>query len=153
MGYKLEKGLSRIPILQKQQITEYFLSLFLPLDIDMQALEDMEKSKRTGYLEEMRVGKTGFYIELLSSMAEILKKNLDVKLSETFFSISGLNKDFEPDQTSYIYKFLECLDNNSKEADVLLNYFANSWPNEKNISSFHDWYSELASCFREGKIF
>lgn len=137
----------------EQELKKDFLLLFLPLDIDMQALEGMEKNKRTGYLEEMRKGKIGSYTNLLSSMAEIFKNNHEVKLSETFFSISGLNKSFKSDKTSNIYRFLECLDDNNKNTDVLLSYFTNSWSDEQNIRSFHDWYSELAICFRGGSIF
>lgn len=113
------------------------LHLFLPLDIDMQALDLLKDEKRKKYLDEMYKDKVNYAdkFEVLQSkikeLAEVKeidgdRLNLLVKDAETFFQ-NLIQEKINPEKL-----------------------LTDSWEGKKN-KSFHDWYCALAECLR-GKI-
>lgn len=140
------------------------LSFFLPLDIDMQALEllcnDEEKRKRNDhikYLKDMlKDAEDGFYKKKWDNC-----KSEAVKLLEQIPKGDNKNKlvallGITDGENSCIYGFLNMLDENKgkdiKEDKVtsVISYFENQchvkyW---NDINSFHNWYCSLAECLR-----
>ncbi len=155
----------------------YLLHLFLPLDIDMQALKATENQE--GYLNNMRTDldepyKSGkykdgkideHYRQKLYDLWFLLKPSEEnkeraspegIKLTpinnphDDLLKLAGLGNGIS--EESPIYKFLESLDERKTKAiNYLLEPFESSDLKEcdgKEINSFHDWYCALASCLR-----
>jgi len=151
------------------EIVKYILNLFFPLDLDTQALIMLNEEKRNIYLEAIQIDKDKPYINLIHSTIEILTKYQGIDLPDTFFTLIGIDKNsFKPNTGSNIYKFLEALDdtlNNfdsfndttkeTKTNDILYFFGKEGWKvegaNPPVITSFHDWYCDLASSLKEIK--
>lgn len=151
----------------KKNNTHSLLSLFLPLDIDMQALAD-KKVDKVKYLQDMKKGldelyklpeykdreKEKHYRWKLSEMWRLLKENEDLKNNATLCRLAGLD-DSEPEK-SPIHVFLESLDTGRKdnkgvEADYLFkpfNFKIEVNIKERELNSFHDWFCALADCLK-----
>jgi hypothetical protein len=143
-----------------EKVIYYLLHLFLPLDIDMQALgilwnERDEKAKAVSYLKDMLddAGRD-HYKNKFDKVKALKGEIIDNKLQTELDSLIGNDKD-----DSVLYDFLTCLDDlkekskysilSKKDVQKVVNYLSEGL--EKENYSFHDWYCALAECLR-GKI-
>ncbi|MEK6689969.1 MAG: hypothetical protein AABY78_01540 [Nitrospirota bacterium] len=117
------------------EITTYLLHLFLPLDIDMQALELLEENKKGDYLNQMYNDNTDYYDKF-----GILQSKIK-ELSE----IEGIDKNRLSGIINDAQVFFQNLIKRENDPKRLLK---DSWK-DKEINSFHDWYCALAECLRE----
>lgn len=153
------------------------LHIFLPLDIDMQALEILwndEKARKAckhiNYIREMLAdakNDPAFYkTKLLTCQREAMKlleqmhegENKD-KL-KTLLGIDYIEK-LAP-ALSCIFRFLDLLDQDGylgtdyQETDVetIVSYFKECCDDRywKDINSFHDWYCAVAECLRSERV-
>jgi hypothetical protein len=139
------------------------LHLFLPLDIDMQALgllwEDWQKPEKDRRYNKDPVD---YLKAILKDAHENHYKNKfkeakDFINSITYAKLQTLLKDKKyignDDGSSILYGFLECLDNLKEKVESsdlfkddvqeMLRYFKNN-----GYDSFHDWYCALAEYLR-----
>lgn len=139
-----------------ENLKAYFLHLFLPLDIDMQALEilwnDGEKrkaNKHIEYLKEMLENAIGdHYKSKFDKTKKLIDEITDGKLKTRLLKVIG-----GKENNQVLYGFLECVDNLKekeeysklvdKDVQELHEYFKT-----KGHDSFHDWYCALAECLR-----
>ncbi len=156
------------------------LHLFLPLDIDMQALEmiqgDSEKVKKYLWgdkdVEGMFQSRKGdeHYRQKLYDLWYLIgekpPEDNKWKPSEEAKKLTPINNpdhnlrkltglDNGRTEESQIYKFFKFLDTCKKNdknvtAASLSKPFKDWKINDREINSFHNWYSELASCFKGG---
>jgi putative transposon-encoded protein len=129
----------------KNRITEAY-SLFLPLDIDMQALEILAKKKENGvrvkvpkeYLEEMYADNIDYVQKLKELQAKVNTigeiENINKERLKKLAGISNENVD----------QFFEKLGGKKNDSDEFLDH---SWGID-GVNSFHDWYCALDSCLR-----
>ena len=124
-------------------------SLFLPLDIDMQALEILAKKKENGkkvkdpkeYLKEMYADNIDYVQKLnklrakVNTIGEI--EGIDKERFEKLAGISNENVD----------QFFEKLGGKKNDPDEFLGHF---W-GINGVNSFHDWYCALSTCLREAE--
>jgi hypothetical protein len=156
-----------------KSLSNILLRLFLPLDLDMQALimlyekEESISKALYEYFKAIQKDKDKPYINLIHSTIEILNEYQEIDLPDTFFTLIGIDKNsFEPNTGSNIYKFLKALDDTLNNFDSfndttketiaceILNYFSKKvWKVEgAELKSFHDWYCALASCLLGDKV-
>lgn len=150
-------------------IKNYILHLFLPLDLDMQALEMIKDDKEK--VKKYLWGDSGNKIEGMfqnrkdnehyrKKLSDLWSKVDELTKSGSINNINDLRKlvglDNGKTEESQIYKFLESLDT-CKEDDKnvtvapLCNPFKEWKINDKEINSFHDWYCALAGCLKGGR--
>jgi predicted transcriptional regulator len=131
---------------QKSQI----LTVFLPLDIDTQALHILQSNNKTDdvkeYIEEMlRSSKSNDYGNILSKATDILEKttNIDTeKIQELINSISAF--------LAYLGELKEKTKCSNLSDDDVCKVF--SWfGKDKDHKSFHDWYRNLDIAFDKFK--
>lgn len=140
-NWNVDKILELMYLWQSQEklleITTYILHLFLPLDIDMQALEMLEEEKRKNYLEEMYKDGIDYAQKfgiLQSKIKELSKiKGIDDAQLNTLVTAAQ----------SFFQNLIKIIKNETNPAMLL----KNSWKG-KDINSFHDWYCALAGCLR-----
>lgn len=113
------------------------LHLFLPLDIDMQALELLKDEERKKYLDEMYKDNID-YANKFEVLQSKIKELAEVKEIDSD-RLNSLVKEAEP--------FFQNLNRKETNPEKLLN---DSWEG-KDIKSFHDWYCALAECLRGQK--
>ena len=121
-------------------------SLFLPLDIDMQALEILAKKKENGvkiknpkeYLEEIYADNIDYVQKLKELQAKVNTigeiEGIDKERLEKIVGIGNENVD----------QFFEKLGGKKNDPDEFLGH---SWGIDR-VNSFHDWYCALSSCLR-----
>lgn len=140
----------------KNKVIPYLLHLFLPLDVDMQALEMIKENKRQEYLEEMYADNIS-YLQKLHDLQYLVngKDNGASKEAKSllqgqppFAEKEGMNRDklsqLSGITNSYVYQFFEILDRKESNPNKLLNF---NWGIDK-VNSLHDWYCALAECLR-----
>jgi len=156
----------------KKRVIPPLLHLFLPLDIDMQALKMIKNNteKAQKYREEMfqtrssdkhyrqklydlwyLLGEKGDGTLKPSPEAYKLIPIGDLKGKNTLRRLAGL--DNKNPKESPIYKFLEYLDTVMKDNKSIANeitYLLKPF-NENNIKSFYDWYRALDECLKDKK--
>lgn len=140
----------------------YFLRLFLPLDIDMQALADDRVTDKKKYLQEMFADATevDFYKNKLSNCHSEASKFIEQMPDENNKTKLKTLLGIDNKETSCIYNFLNLLDITKgktlekKDIDAVLKYFEQCCNDGyyKDINSFHDWYCALAECLRGEKV-
>jgi hypothetical protein len=131
---------------ESQEEINEILRLFLPLDIDMQALEILAKKKENRkkvkdpkeYLEEMYADNID-YIQKL--------KELQAKVN-TIGEIEEINKErlkkLAGISNEKVSQFFKKLGGKKNDSDEFLDHF---WGID-GVNSFHDWYCVLSSCLR-----
>jgi len=122
------------------------LYLFLPLDIDIQALEllDNEKKKREKvkdpqeYLKEMYVDNIN-YLQKFNELQAKVKKLSEIEGidKERLKKLAGIGNE-------NVSRFFEKLRDKKDDTDEFLGH---SWGID-GVSSFHDWYCALDLCLR-----
>ncbi len=127
-----------------ERLKSQLLHLFLPLDIDMQALEILNKKKKNGekakrseeYLAEMYEDKIKYSQKLLDlqEKAKELPQEID---KDHFNKLCGITNE-------NVYKFFEMLDRKETDHNKLLKH---KW-GINGVTSFHDWFCKLAECLR-----
>lgn len=150
---------------QIKKISNIILHLFLPLDVDMQALEILwdegksdkaKKQKAVDYLKEMLTDTTDtddkFYQKKFTKARTLINEMPDGDLKNKIQDKHLLGSEEKKDG-AVLHNFLVQLDKlreKTKGADLceedvknLLEYF-----NKQDYKSFHDWYCALAKCLR-----
>lgn len=135
----------------KKSLIANILHFFLPLDIDMQAMEiiwDEKKDKSKAYLTEMLKEAEKKYVEKFDEAQKLKADIHDTELKNKLEDMLGADR-----SNSTLYKFLKCLDNlkeKAKDSEIseedvkkVLEYF-----NSVGYNSFHKWYCALAKCLR-----
>jgi len=169
------KESSRFKIQQNVDVIKpELLHLFLPLDIDMCALEmlwdkvkqdnknNIEKKeyveKTVCYFREMlNNAKNGFYgkkcDEWRSKANDLIANLSDQATGDNLKNLLGVN-----DANNFdIYNFLSFLDKKEgkklekKDIEAVINFFKgcgkdNCW---KNLNSFHQWYHSVGACLKD----
>lgn len=124
-----------------ENLEAYLLHLFLPLDIDMQALGKIEKSERYKYLQRMRVDNIDYLHRFrnLKTRVEGLGENGAIDKAR-LHEIVGITND-------NVSQFFEKLQNKVMIPDDLL---AHVWGIE-GIQTFPDWYCALVACLKSNE--
>ncbi len=121
---------------KKKNLSKLFnnlLHLFLPHDIDMQALILAEEGK-ANYLEQMYNDNIDYYQKVNKLQSKI--RELD--------EIEWINKERLNDLVNDASSFFEKLKGKEKNLREVLEH---NWQSDK-VNSFHDWYCALNSCLR-----
>jgi hypothetical protein len=118
------------------------LSLFLPLDIDMQALGEIkDDQKRIKYMADMFEGFDGCYEDKYTEACNIINSNEDLKknqnITQHIKEIRGLLQELDKKKENFANQKSLSLEN-IKE---ILNYEINGYGN------FHAWYKGLVELF------
>ncbi|MBF8275355.1 MAG: hypothetical protein HW390_428 [Candidatus Brocadiaceae bacterium] len=131
--WDIEKCIKNLPKIKAVEKLRLILTLFLPLDIDLQALTDERLTDKSKYLKEMLSDvEDSFFMNKFENSRKgiegITDENYGKKLNDLF------------DKNSFdIHNFLNSLD--KRKANLMGEEL-----NEKfweDITSFHDWYSQL----------
>lgn len=146
--------------LKKNRAIRNILALFLPIDIDMQALKVINEDKRNEYLTNESNGmlrdENVIYEKLLKKTLDILD-GIHINNKNTVEKLLGIGN------RSKIKEFFILLDTRKQtvknfgsltgnEIDGIINHFSTDggWEVEgakpEIIKSFHDWYCALAEC-------
>lgn len=139
----------------KESLIGSILSLFLPLDIDMQAIKILINEKKNleqaeAYLKEMLAESTNYHKSILNNYGERFNKLLDQvedqKSKEKVQAVLGMGEEEE----LKIKDLLERI-SNLKSNDIEKEFFNNSQNNQlkTEIISFHSWYEKLARTLSE----
>lgn len=123
----------------------------LPLDIDMQMLNDLSTAEAIDYLRRMLVGPS-IYTDNKNRFERILK--LKSKVTDPKVR-SCLNDLIGGDETSsLLYKFLASIDT-FRNANVLTDSDVKSVVNSSGSlekETFHQWFCDMASCLKGRKM-
>lgn len=131
------KNIPKINALEKLKLT---LMLFLPLNIDVQALTNKKLTNKIEHLKMMfKDSRNGFYTKKIEIVNNLIKQIVDGDSKDkikTFFT-----------KDNYIHEFLNSIDKKiakidlvQKDAEDIISYSSTSF------SSFYHWYTTLASC-------
>jgi hypothetical protein len=121
---------------------EPIVHLFLPLDIDMQALgillNEKKDSKKTGeYLKEMLADSKEYHKRILGESVQLFEQISNEKKK------AGVQASVDE-----LKDFLGTL--NELRSDMILDFNDDqSRKLEEDIKNFHNWYGALAECLRE----
>ena len=140
---------------ESQEEINEILHLFLPLDIDMQAIKVLINEKKDleqaeAYLKDMLTESTNYHKSILNNYGERFNKLLDqVENQENEKKVRAvLGMDGEKE-----LKIKDLLERISglKSDDIEKGFFNNSQNNQlkTEIISFHSWYKELAQTLTE----
>lgn len=140
------KSLDENLLIGKQSAHLSVLHLFLPLDIDMQALGLLLKEKReaeaVNYFREMLTGSKAYHERILNDAEELLKQMSEDKREKVQAKFNTIKP------------FLDTLCN-LQQKEISEKEFFNDKKNEglkEDIKNFHDWYCALAECLRGEKV-
>ena len=140
---------------ESQEEINEILRLFLPLDIDMQAIKVLINEKKDleqaeAYLKDMLTESTNYHKSILNNYGERFNKLLyqveDQKSKEKVQAVLGMGEEEE----LKIKDLLERI-SNLKSNDIEKEFFNNSQNNQlkTEIISFHSWYEKLARTLSE----
>ncbi len=134
-------------IIDSLEYKNKLLQLFLPIDIDIQALEKLSKENKMGlavkYLKEMLKGaeEVNRFADKFTEAKEHIGKVTDEGLKKKLNDLIG-----DDEHCSKLYGLLEIFDTYKEKVDDLdetnvqsmLNYFE-----DEVFESYHDWYCKL----------
>jgi hypothetical protein len=133
----------------------YLLRSFLPLDIDIQALESISIEEKRKYMEEMFVDKGNYLQKILDF--QYLVNGQDNGVSREAKAIfhgqnplaqrEGLDKEcllmLSGIENPHVLRFFEMLDKKEDTPEKILGYVF-----YEDIKSFHEWYIAVDRCLK-----